>query len=166
MIHFMFGQAAQAKRNPELKVPGLMVNWEVMVGNSNTRWQWKSKPGDPEPAIPWDGTMWPSGEPVSYTETATLRAWVRDQVGERSPGFVGDAAGAEPIYVDAFLPEPTGNSWMDQDVWMWVPQGNAWIAMPDADLDPAGERSTALRRWNPVVAQAPNPAAAAAAAPI
>ena len=35
--------------------PGVMLSWEVMVGHSNTRWHWTSKPGDPEPAIPWCG---------------------------------------------------------------------------------------------------------------
>ena len=38
-------------------VPGAMVCWELMVGNSNTRWHWGTAPGTAEPAIPWDA--WP-----------------------------------------------------------------------------------------------------------
>lgn len=147
VMHFMFGQAAQAKAKPELQVPGVMLNWEVMVGNSNTRWQWRAHPGDPEPAIPWDGTIWPNGEPVSYTEACAIRAWVRNNVGEGSPGFVDDKPGASPIFVDAFLPEPTGDSWLTDDVWLYLPEGVAWVALPDLAPEPG---CSALRRWNPV----------------
>ena len=53
--------------------PGVMMSWEVMVGHSNTRWHWTSKPGDPEPAVPWCGFLYPDGTPVSYTEAAAIR---------------------------------------------------------------------------------------------
>jgi hypothetical protein len=53
--------------------PGVMMSWEVMVGHSNTRWHWVSKHGDPEPAIPWCGFLYPDGTPVSYTEAAAIR---------------------------------------------------------------------------------------------
>ena len=56
-------------------VPGAILNWELMVGNSNTRWHWGSPPNSNEPAIPWDGWMFPDGTPVSYTEAASLRRY-------------------------------------------------------------------------------------------
>merc|ERR1712137_950419 len=57
-------------------VPGVMIDWEVMVSNSNTRWQWTAKAGDPEPAIPWHQHVFPDGSPVSYTEAAAIRRYV------------------------------------------------------------------------------------------
>ena len=54
-------------------VPGVMMSWEVMVGQTNTRWHWTSKEGDPEPAVPWCGFLYPDGTPVSYTEAAAIR---------------------------------------------------------------------------------------------
>ena len=48
---------------------------EVMVGHSNTRWHWTSRQGDPEPAIPWCGFLYPDGSPVSYTEAAAIRRY-------------------------------------------------------------------------------------------
>ena len=42
------------KANPKAPfVPGVMIDWEVMVSNSNTRWHWGTKQNDPEPVIPW-----------------------------------------------------------------------------------------------------------------
>ncbi len=32
---------------------GLISNWELMVGDSNTRWHWDTPDGTPEPVIPW-----------------------------------------------------------------------------------------------------------------
>ena len=46
------------KETNSLYVPGIMIAWELMVGNSNTRWHWGSRPGTPEPAIPWCGMLW------------------------------------------------------------------------------------------------------------
>ena len=46
-----------------------------MVGHSNTRWHWTSRQGDPEPAIPWCGFLYPDGSPVSYTEAAAIRRY-------------------------------------------------------------------------------------------
>ena len=56
--------------------PGVMVAWEVMVGHSQTRWGWLSKEGDPEPAVPWCGSLYPDGTPVSYTEAAAFRSYL------------------------------------------------------------------------------------------
>jgi len=65
------------RANPKAPfVPGVMIDWEVMVSNSNTRWQWTSKPGNPEPAIPWHQHIFPNGSPVSYTEAAAIRRYV------------------------------------------------------------------------------------------
>jgi len=65
------------RANPKAPfVPGVMIDWEVMVSNSNTRWQWTAKPGDPEPAIPWHEHVFPNGSPVSYTEAAAIRRYV------------------------------------------------------------------------------------------
>jgi hypothetical protein len=53
-----------------------MLSWEVMVGSSNTRWNWLAKENDPEPAVPWCGSLYPDGSPVSYTEAAALRRYI------------------------------------------------------------------------------------------
>ncbi|XP_065187300.1 uncharacterized protein LOC135817924 [Sycon ciliatum] len=60
-------------------VPGAMISWELMVGNSNTRWHWNTKDGSPEPAIPWDAHLFPDGTPVSLTEAAALRNLTTEQ---------------------------------------------------------------------------------------
>ena len=57
-------------------VPGGMICWELMVGNSNTRWHWGTAAGSPEPAIPWDAWVFPDGTPISYTEVAAFRKYV------------------------------------------------------------------------------------------
>lgn len=57
-------------------VPGAILNWELMVGNSNTRWHWGSPANASEPAIPWDGWLFPDGTPVSYSEAASLRRYI------------------------------------------------------------------------------------------
>jgi len=57
-------------------VPGVMLSWEVMVGHSMTRWHWGSPEGAAEPAVPWCGSLYPDGTPVSYTEAAALRRYV------------------------------------------------------------------------------------------
>ena len=61
-------------------VPGAMLAWELMVGNTNTRWA-AGPPCLPnslarEPTIPWCGLLWPDGTPVSFTEAAAMRAYV------------------------------------------------------------------------------------------
>lgn len=59
-------------------VPGVMLAWELMVGNANTRWSAGPPCVGPtastvEPPIPWCGLLWPDGTPVSYTEAAAIR---------------------------------------------------------------------------------------------
>ena len=53
-----------------------MICWELMVGNSNTRWHWATAADSPEPAIPWDAWVFPDGTPISYTEVAAFRRYV------------------------------------------------------------------------------------------
>jgi hypothetical protein len=50
-----------------------MIDWEVMVSNSNTRWSWANDLGGVEPVIPWHQHVFPDGSPVSYTEAAAIR---------------------------------------------------------------------------------------------
>jgi hypothetical protein len=53
-----------------------MIDWEVMVSNSNTRWHWGDPVNTPEPAIPWHQHVFPDGTPVSYTEAAAIRRYI------------------------------------------------------------------------------------------
>ena len=57
----------------------MILNWEMMVGESNTRWHWNTPDDTPEPTIPWDGWMFSDGTPVSYTEAAVMRNWTLKQ---------------------------------------------------------------------------------------
>lgn len=57
-------------------VPGMFSNWITFVGNDNTRWHWNSPDGADEPAIPWDGWLFPDGTPVSHTEAGAARRYV------------------------------------------------------------------------------------------
>eukprot|EP01045_Picozoa_sp_COSAG04_P008058 COSAG04_NODE_438_length_14426_cov_10.589795_9_plen_853_part_00 len=62
-------------------VPGVALAWELMVGNSNTRWSNGPPCVTPtaltkEPPIPWCGLLWPDGTPVSYTEAAATRRYL------------------------------------------------------------------------------------------
>ena len=59
-------------------VPGVMLTWELNVGNSNCRWHWvdngwKIGKPDAEPEIPWCGLQWPNGDPVSLAESEIIR---------------------------------------------------------------------------------------------
>eukprot|EP00937_MAST-01D_sp_MAST-1D-sp2_P005762 g5762.t1 len=56
-------------------VPGVMLSWEAMVGHSMTRWHWGTPESAAEPAVPWCGSLYPDGTPVSYTEAAALRRY-------------------------------------------------------------------------------------------
>jgi len=57
-------------------VPGMMSNWISFVGNDNTRWHWNSPDGSAEPAVPWDGWLFPDGTPVSHTEAGAARRYI------------------------------------------------------------------------------------------
>lgn len=86
-----------------LFVPGVMLAWELMVGNSNTRWIsgppcYTPTAATLEPPIPWCGLLWPDGTPVSYTEAAATRKYlghgddfiVFDDFLEASAALTGD----------------------------------------------------------------------------
>ena len=73
-------------------VPGAMLCWELMVGNSNTRWHWECSAGAPEPAIPFDAWLFPDGTPVSYTEAHAARHYITGR--------------SDFLYFTDFLPQP------------------------------------------------------------
>jgi len=56
-------------------IPGVMINWEVMTGHSQTRWHWGDPEGLAEPPIPWHSHIFPDGTPVSFTEAAAIRRY-------------------------------------------------------------------------------------------
>jgi hypothetical protein len=66
------------RRKKGKPIPGVMLCWELNVGNSNCRWHWvdngykRGKP-DPEPEIPWCGMQWPNGDPVSLAEAQIVK---------------------------------------------------------------------------------------------
>jgi len=69
VIRWLSGRKAAGKSRP-----GVFLCWELMVGNSNCRWVWGTKPGSAEPTIPWCGLLWPDATPVSLAESeACLR---------------------------------------------------------------------------------------------
>jgi len=70
MIHWLKERKAAGK-----STPGVYLCWELMVGNTNTRWHWRDKPGAPEPEIPWCGLMWPDTTPVSLAEAEAIRRY-------------------------------------------------------------------------------------------
>jgi len=57
-------------------IPGVMIDWEVMVGHSQTRWHWGDAEGIAEPPIPWHNHIYPDGTPVSFTEAAATRRYM------------------------------------------------------------------------------------------
>ena len=67
VIHWLTQRKAAGKY-----VPGVYLCWELMAGNSNCRWYWGSKTGEPEPTIPWCGLMWPDATPVSLAEAEAI----------------------------------------------------------------------------------------------
>ncbi len=63
---------------PYLSVPRLVdaygpagvgwMMWDLMIGNLNTRWEWGSQRGAPEPAEPFHGLVYPDGHPWSVED--------------------------------------------------------------------------------------------------
>merc|ERR1719443_1081297 len=89
-------------------VPGAFMNWELMVGNTNTRWSYTSKAGDTEPPIPFDAWLFPDGTPVSYTEVLALRQYL---------------TGKNPFLMyEDFLPP----SWQQGDAILTIQPGTTW----------------------------------------
>jgi len=66
----------QRRRASGQSTPGVYLCWELMVGNSNCRWYWGTKPDSPEPTVPWCGLMWPDATPVSLAEAEAVRRYV------------------------------------------------------------------------------------------
>ena len=89
-----------------------MLNWVSYVGNDNTRWHWNSADGSNEPAIPWDGWLFPDGTPVSYTEAGASR---RFQTGVD-----------EFLSFSKFFPSPPSVN--DGDMFLTLPAGTAFSA--------------------------------------
>ena len=111
-------------------IPGVIANWELMVGNSNTRWHWGSPKGSNEPAIPWDGWLFPSGEPVSYTEAAALRRYVTGV--------------DEFLLYSKFLPIPPIVE--DGNAFLSLPPGTFW-ALPPSPSGPIGDALFEASIW-------------------
>ena len=89
-------------------VPGVYLAWELMVGNSNTRWAsgppCVASPLAREPPIPWCGLLWPDGTPVSFTEAARLRQYNGGAVsGKAGSGANAVAPSAAFFFFDDFL---------------------------------------------------------------
>jgi len=66
----------QRRRASGRSTPGIYLCWELMVGNSNCRWYWGTRPDSPEPTVPWCGLMWPDTTPVSLAEAEAIRRYV------------------------------------------------------------------------------------------
>ncbi len=82
VVRWLAGRKAAGKSRP-----GAFLCWELMVGNSNCRWVWATKPGTPEPTIPWCGLMWPDAAPVSLAES---EACLRYATGKGRAMFLDD----------------------------------------------------------------------------
>jgi len=95
-----------------------MLNWVSFVGNDNTRWHWNSPDGSNEPAIPWDGWLFPDGTPVSYTEAGAAR---RFQTGVD-----------EFLSFSKFFPSPPIVA--DGDMYLTMPAGASWSAPLSNDI--------------------------------
>jgi hypothetical protein len=113
VINFFAALRAEKKAGKVPYVPGAIICWEAMVGNSNTRWHWGTAPNSAEPAIPWDAWMFPDGTPISYTEVAAFRRYATD-------GKVDDFA-----RFDDFLPF---EKVQDGDVTHTLPAGATYTA--------------------------------------
>ena len=98
---------------PKLFVPGVMMQWEMMVGHSQTRWHWGSPIGAAEPAIPWDAHLFPDGTPVSFTEAAAIREYTTGK--------------NDFIAVETYLDETSLNA---PEAYLTIPQGSAHILEP------------------------------------
>lgn len=104
-------------------VPGMMSNWISFVGNDNTRWHWGSPDGAKEPAIPWDGWLFPDGTPVSHTEAGASRRYVTGV--------------DEFLSFSKFLTVPPVVE--DGDAFLTVAAGSAWAAPLKPGLASVGD---------------------------
>jgi hypothetical protein len=122
MLHFFSSLRISARKF----VPGAMLNWESMVGNSNTRWQWSAAHYSAEPTIPWDGWIFPDGTPVSYTEVGLLRAYAVAGTRDNLRGLAfetGFDEDSEFIAWDSFLPQISDSSFIAGDTYLTLSAG-------------------------------------------
>jgi len=84
----------EGRRAAGRSTPGVYLCWELMVGNSNCRWYWGTKPDSPEPTVPWCGLMWPDATPVSLAEAEAVRRYV---TGKPRAMFFDDFQQARPM---------------------------------------------------------------------
>ena len=105
-----------------------------MVGNSNTRWS-AGPPCLPatgnvsatvlEPTVPWCGWLWADdeGTPVSLTEAAALRKYVRglrrsvDEDTDEDDPF---------LFVETFLPDGPNGANLTGDKYLTLAAGQEW----------------------------------------
>ena len=95
-------------------IPGIFICWEVMVGNTMTRWYWGIQPGRPEPVIPFDAHLFPDGTPISYTEVGIIRQYITNNE-------------SEFVLLDTFLPKMDN---VNNDYWLTLNVSNnmnVWI---------------------------------------
>ena len=76
-----------------------MIDWEVMVSNSNTRWSWANSLGGVEPVIPWHQHVYPDGSPVSYTEAAAIRRCAPSSCGQAIKRSTGACRVSESFHL-------------------------------------------------------------------
>jgi len=112
VLNFLEALKAQKAAGTLPFVPGMMSNWITFVGNDNTRWHWGSPDGAPEPAIPWDGYLFPDGTPVSHTEAGASRRYI--------------SGVDEFLSFSKFLTEPPVVE--DGDAFLTIAAGAAWAA--------------------------------------
>ena len=124
-LNFLRALRLRAANGTAPFMPGVLLGWEVLIGNSNSRWYWAAKEGTPEPHVPWLGFLWPDGTPVSFTEAAALREY-----GGGKPEFLAFDKWLLPTEIK------------DGDAWLTLPPGGAhWargaVAAADALVEAA-----------------------------
>ena len=121
-----FLETLRARRDAGLApyVPGAMLAWELMVGNSNTRWHWGSAPGTKEPAIPWCGMLFPDGTPVSHAEAGALRRYM---------------GGADEFLAFDHFAGPVTTTLADGDPFLTLRAGATYWASPAPGADLGGD---------------------------
>ncbi|MDP6117390.1 MAG: DUF1080 domain-containing protein [Planctomycetota bacterium] len=142
------------RRKHGLSAPGMYLCWELMVGDSNTRWHWIDKPGAAEPEIPWCGLMWPDTTPVSLAEAEAIRRYT---TGKSQAMFLDDFEthraeawkpfGAEKLKVrNAVTLEPETKMVAGDSTWSdYVLEGRVVILPGDKGAKPKGNAGLLFR---------------------
>lgn len=84
-------------------VPGLFPAWELMVGNTNTRWAWSTHDGAAEPVEPFHGHLFPDGTPVSFTEAAEIYKWITGVERRIVHEMYNDPVGLNALFEEGYL---------------------------------------------------------------